>query len=441
MLALLAACTSEPAGSPAPEPEPDVVPWTHARPPLDEVSPTGRAWKRGVIHLHSYLSHDACDNHSAANPDDVCFDRFRAALCDAGLDYAFVTDHPASAGEHPYEEILLSEPGDTALADGNLVACADGRAVLTMPGIEDELMPIGLDRHVSDDPAVNDAIYNGTDATTFAEEAAAGAAVMQAHTEGKSLDELYARQAMGLVGVEIFNLHAMVDPTKREEDLGLDAFAYLEAAGPFISGETDAEPDLVFLSFYEEQGVSLERWDALNRVAFTVGTAGTDAHENAIPSLMADGERVDSYRRMISWFGNVVLPDGDSPADFQAAVEAGRLFVAFEALGVPSGFDVRYGELEHGGEGEVGGTLEVGCPTLAADSPRDGEDPDVDVVVLKDGVEWQRGCGAWSVTEPGVYRVRVDIVPHHLAGFLDDRAEALVHAYPWLYGNAFRLGL
>jgi hypothetical protein len=143
---------------------------------------------------------------------------------------------------------------------------------------------------------------------------------------------------------------------------------------------------------------------------------------------------------MISWFSNILLPDGDSPADLHAAVDAGRLFVAFEALGVPSGFDVRYADLEMGGEAATGGTLEVDCPTLAATSPRDGDDPDITLTVLKDGQDWQTGCGSWPVTEPGVYRVRVDIVPNHLAGFLDDQ-HALIHSYPWLYSNAFRLGL
>jgi hypothetical protein len=156
---------------------------------------------------------------------------------------------------------------------------------------------------------------------------------------------------------------------------------------------------------------------------------------------MSDGERVDSYRRMISWFSNVVLPDGDTPQDMQDAVVAGRLFVAFEALGTPSGFDVRYGDLEMGGEAAAGGTLEVDCPALAASSPRDGDDPEIAVTVLRDGETWQQGCGRFDVTEPGVYRVRADIVPHQLDGFLDDQAATLVHSFPWLYSNAFRLGL
>ena len=436
MLVLLVACTG-----PTPEDSPPadrvVVPWSAERAPLEEVSANDRPWRRGIIHLHSIWSHDACDNHQM--DDAPCLADLRAGLCATAMDYAFLTDHPAQAAEKTYEELLHVGEGDSVV-DGiaNRMACPSGHPVMVLPGIEDELMPIGLDRHAADTPAENDRLYNGTDAEAIAADIAAGATVLHAHTEGYPLETLLAAQADGLSGVELFNLHAMVDPTKREDDLGLGAFDYLDAIGPFLTGDTDAEPDLAFLGFYEEQTVSIEKWDALNAVAFTVGTAGTDAHENAIPSLMDDGERVDSYRRMMSWFSNVVLVDGDSPAEYQTAVAAGRLFVAFEILGTPAGFDVSYGDLEMGGEASVGGTLSVSCPTLAGTSPRDGDDPEISVTVFRDGEIWQEECGDWSIAEPGVYRVRVDIVPHHLAGFLDDQ-QALVRAYPWLYSNAIRV--
>lgn len=442
LLPLLACAAPDPADSgaaDAADTAAEVVPWSAERAPLAETSPAGRPWRRGIVHLHSPFSHDACDNQ--AMDRDTCLADFRRGLCANAMDFAFVTDHPASAAEQPYEDLFWTQPGDEVV-DGiaNRIACDGGWGVLTLPGIEDELMPVGLDRHVSQDAAENDRLYNGTDEETVLAEIAAGGTVLQAHTEGQTMDDLLARQGYGQRGVEMFNLHAMVDPNKREEDLGLDAYGYIAALGPFLGGETDAEPDLSFLAFYEEQTVSLERWDALNRVAFSVGVAGTDAHENAIPSVMEDGERGDSYRRMIRWFSNVVLVDGDAPADLQAALDAGRSFVAFEVLGTPTGFDVSYGDLEMGGEAGVGGTLVVSCPTLAPESPRDGAAPEIDVAVFKDGAVWQEGCGEFAVTEPGVYRVRVEIVPTHLSGFLDDQV-ALIRRFPWLYSNAFRLGL
>lgn len=438
---LLLACASPPDSPPA-DSAPDTlqVPYSHSRAPLDERSAGGRPWRRAIVHLHSTLSHDACDNHEGERSDEECEASLRQALCDAAIDFAFLTDHPSTAAEHSYEELFGAAEDDEILGNAAVRSCAGGHGVSVLPGIEDELMPLALDAHVATTAEENDAIYNDTSATTFDAVAAAGGMVWQAHTEGKSSDELDTRVALGLAGAEMFNLHAMVDPTKREEDLGLDAFAYLDAIGPFITGETAAEPDLGFLAFYEEQLVSIEKWDQLNQTSFVPGTAGTDAHENALPFDMSDGERVDSYRRMMSWFSNVLLVDGDGADAAEAALRAGRFFVSFDALGIPSGFDVAYGSLEMGGEAALGERLVVSCPTLADSSPQMGETPEISVQVLKDGAPWQSGCGEWSVEEAGVYRVRVDIVPWQLTSFLDDQ-QSLIRSYPWLYSNPLRIGL
>ena len=50
------------------------------------------------------------------------------------------------------------------------------------------------------------------------------------------------------------------------------------------------------------------------------GTAGTDAHQNSLPIEFRDGERGDSYRRMMSWFSNVALVS--DPADPVAVKDA-----------------------------------------------------------------------------------------------------------------------
>lgn len=439
MLLLLPACGLQPPPEDStPVANPDVA-WTDVVPDLDETSPQGRRWRRAIIHLHSPYSHDACDNHEGELDDETCGQDLRDGLCADAIDFAFLTDHPAYAAEQTYEDLLRVEEGDEVL-DGvaSRMTCPSGHQTTILPGIEDELMPVGLDRHVADTPEENDAIYNAWSTETIVAEQAAGATVLQAHTEGKTLADLQERVDGGLSGVELFNLHAMVDPTKREEDLGLDAYGYLDAIAPFITNETDAQPDLGFLAIYEEQAVSIEKLDTLNSTSFVVATAGTDAHENSLPMSMSDGERVDSYRRMMRWFSNILLVDTDAPDDAQAAIAAGRSFVAFEILGTPSGFDVHYGDAEMGGEVEVGGRLEVSCPTLAADTPQQGDPPEISVHVYKDGAIWQEGCGEFQVDSAGVYRVRVDIVPTHLTGFLDQET-GLIHSYPWLYSNPFRV--
>jgi hypothetical protein len=446
VLAFLLACAPTPTPVPA-SAIPPAVPWTHARPGLDERTPAGRALRRAIVHLHSIYSHDACDNQEMDL--DVCMADFRAGLCNAGIDIAFVTDHPAHAAEQTFDDLLLAGQGDQVI-DGlaNRMACPDGHTVLLLPGIEDEIMPLALDRQVTSDVTEADRIYNSVDPADMALVQAAGAISWQAHTEGQAEADLFARQAAGLRGVEMFNLHAMVDPNKRQDDLGLEPLSYMTGIGPFITMDTMAEPDLSFLAFYEAQSVSLARWDALNQVGFVAGTAGTDAHENSLPMPMSDDERVDSYRRMMSWFGNYVAVDDDAPAAAEAALAAGQFFVAFDALAVPAGFSATYevggAAYEFGADAPAGGTLSVTCPGLSARSPADGEHaPLVAATLLKDGASVGDACGESPVRldDPGVYRVEVTITPEHLRGFLDDQADALVHPYPWLYSNPFRLGL
>jgi hypothetical protein len=40
---------------------------------------------------------------------------------------------------------------------------------------------------------------------------------------------------------------------------------------------------------------------------------------------------------------------------------------------------------------------------------------------------------------PGAYRVRFDVVPHHLRPFLGDDPAPWLISYPWIYTNPIRL--
>jgi hypothetical protein len=247
----------------------------------------------------------------------------------------------------------------------------------------------------------------------------------------------------GLAGVEMFNLHAMVDPNKRSEYLGLDPTSWLTDAAPFTSPDGTAEPDLMFLAFYQEQEVSVRLWDDLSALGRTVGVAGTDAHQNVINLPLRDGERLDSYRRMTRWFSNWLLAKEDTPAGYREALEAGRAFAVFEALGTPVGMDVfvlSEGErVEIGGEAKVGDVMTVACPTLSYDSPQNLDSPDIEAVIYKDSEEWTRGCGEHTLGKVGVYRVVFEVTPHHLSGFMGDVADSFIHPFPWIYANPFRV--
>ncbi|HNH50451.1 MAG TPA: hypothetical protein PKY30_25690, partial [Myxococcota bacterium] len=295
---------------------------------------------------------------------------------------------------------LKLREGDEVI-DGvaNSMGCPDGHRVLLMPGIEDELMPVGLTRQVSEDPEEADQIYNSYDTSTVAAEAAAGALVLHAHTESKNLEKLKELQAAGLRGVEIFNLHAMLDPDIRKDYLGLDPLGYLQDLGPFLETDGDITPDLGFLAIFQEQGISLEYYDSLAALGPITAHAGTDAHQNVLPPLLSDGERFDSYRRMISLFSNLLMVQGEGPTAVKEALASGRNYVVFEVLGTPTGLSVAYEGQEAGGGGPVGGTLTVTCPTLAATSPQADQPPEITAVVFKNGQVFKEGCGEFVLSE------------------------------------------
>ena len=52
---------------------------------------------RGIVHLHSPYSHDACDNHprdpSTGAVNEPCLQDLRVALCTDRIDFAAMTDH------------------------------------------------------------------------------------------------------------------------------------------------------------------------------------------------------------------------------------------------------------------------------------------------------------------------------------------------------------
>ena len=436
---------------------PQPVPWSGGLvTTAEDVAPV-RNWqvRRGIVHLHSPWSHDACDGEPLidGSPDLNCLNDMREALCTTSMDFAYLTDHPTHAAFQPYESLLFLQEGDTPVqvngqTAANRITCPDGDNVLWMPGIEDDLMPVGLSKHVAgEDSEENNRIYGLATPEAITAEHAAGGIVLMAHTEGKELSVLTELVAAGLQGIEIFNLHAMFDPSKREDDLGLDGFQWLQDIAPFTSAEGTGEPDLFFLGVLEEQSISVERWDALQAVGPVVGVAGTDAHQNVLPIDLRDGDRWDSYRRMLRWFSNNLLIDGAieniDPSHTDAALSTGRAYVAFEILGTPTGFDFHLidpaGTVFEMGSDAPEGTLSLTCPTLSAGSPTNLGPPTITATIFKDGQPWSTDCGEISTDGPGVYRVRVDIIPNHLTDWLGEDPNIWLQSYPWVYSNPIRV--
>lgn len=448
------ACTpDDPAGGPgvhdsAPD-APREVPWSRELPPSD-AGPRGTFDRRTIVHLHSPWSHDACDGDGLPGGvvNEECLQDLRDGLCAARIDAAFVTDHPAYAAFQPFDDLFHHRDGD-GWVDGpgghqaNELRCDNGQVVRWMPGIEDELMPIGLEAQVAGtDTDENDRIYNEYTPAAVRADRGVGATVLVAHTEQRPAEDLAPLQDAGLAGVEIFNLHAAFDPDIRSEFLGLDPLGWSAGIAPFTSPDATGEPDLFFLGVFEEQAVSIATWESLLARGPVTAVAGTDAHQNVLPLPLRDGERGDSYRRMLRWFANHPLAAEDTPEAIEAALAAGRSYVAFEALGTPRGFDLHLASggsvVEMGGEG-AGGELVVTCPTLHPETPRGPLDPEITATVYRDGAAWKSGCGTFPTEGAGLYRVRVEIVPHHLEPFLGEDPAPYLHAYPWIYSNAIRV--
>jgi hypothetical protein len=453
---LLAACGGGGTTNPPPV---ELPPWDPGLPAASVMQMRrGLEPVRGIIHLHSPYSHDACDGAPRApdgTVDETCLERLRDALCATAMDFAALTDHDDSMADEAWgPELFLHRDGDELVTDdlgapiANRIACDGGGRVLVMVGGENDLMPLMLDGHPAGDATSRHAVYNGNDAATVNTFRSLGGLVWVAHSESKDLGLL---RELRVDGLEIYNLHAAIDPDIREEWLGLDGPEAIMRVVEFADQEpTGPEPDLALLSILEPNRPSVAKWNALlgdgSRI---VGTAGTDAHENALPILLRDGERGDSYRRMLRWFSNVVLVDDpQDPRSIESALAFGRSFVAFELLGTPVGFDF-WADLSDGTRVELGGEVRVAdAPTLVAVTPHvhdlspDLPEPAIRTVIVRAdamGVEEVAvGQGAVQVRgeKAGAYRVEVRMTPRHLGPYLGTLGPGYAEVEQvWVYSN------
>ncbi len=454
-LAVLAACgdtgsTSLPA-------------WDKTLPPASVLA-TGQArglvTARGIVHLHSPYSHDACDGmprDAAGVPNEPCLAHLRAALCADQIDYAALTDHDDTMADEDFATLFNMRDGDEPVMDAmaeqiaSRITCEDGHHVLVTVGGENDLMPIMLDRHATGTVEERHAIYNGTDAAAIAAMRDAGALIWVAHTEQHPTDQL---RTIAPDGIELYNLHANIDPDIRADYLGLDGYAAIAAAVEFAdTNEGGPEPDLALLSFLTPNTPALTRWnDLLAEGVHVPATAGSDAHENALPVILADGERGDSYRRVLRWFSNITLvTDPEDPAQIEAALAAGRVFAVFEIMGTPEGFDV----YATGGSGtaELGDTaafdathLVVHVPTVRGLDPSLPA-PEIHATILRAAAGAPEIIATGTGPEldvalpgPGAYRVEVAITPHHLGPYLRDLGPTYAdQELPWIYTSAIYL--
>lgn len=439
-----------------PDAGPALAPWPHELPESSTLGTVrGLRVMRSIVHSHSALSHDACDGAGFADGvllDEPCLDHMRSAVCSLHIDVLNLTDHATHLFEVAHDDAFWKRAGDTELRtpEGDLAAvnwaCGDGTFVIVTVGTENALMPIGLARSptTSTDPTVIAAAYSadGPDAVRAFHDA--GALVMVPHTESRALEYL---RTLGMDGMEIYNIHANMDPDIRVDWLGLGATDYGPTVLPFLGVTSRLEPDLTFLGFVSENQNDLDKWDALLSEGIEVtGVNGCDAHENTFPQLMRDGERVDSYRRLMRWATlHLRVPEVTLAAQ-QAAISAGRAYVAFEVFGTPVGFDFFAEDgsgatHEMGAHAPAGATLHLVRPTLSDNMP-DRELAMLSMRILRStasgAVEVAQGTGEtldFVTSEPGAYRAEVRIVPEYARPYLGRSADSLVKEYVWIYAN------
>lgn len=449
-VALLAGCGDDAA--------PELPAWDRTLPEASVMGVRrGLTPARGIVHLHSPYSHDACDQmpRPGGLPDESCLGDLRAALCTNHIDFANLTDHDDTMADEDFMKLFSMRGPDQPVMRGadqiaSRITCDDGHQVLVTVGGENDLMPIMLDHHPPGTIAERHAIYNGNDAATSAAYRAAGGLVWVAHTESKTLETL---REVTPDGIEVYNLHANIDPDIRKDYLGLSSTGAITAAIVFADSQPGhPEPDLAMLSFFSPNGPAIQKWEALlGEGRHLAVTAGSDAHQNAIPVIMADGERGDSYRRVLRWFGNVALVQDPHDVDqIEAALKAGRMFAAFELLGTPEGFDA-YVTTASGAIVELGGTIakaEGGTMTVTVPKVRN-LDPSLPAPTVTGKVVWIDSSGSHEVGHgdstflvhvgaPGAYRVEITITPSHLGPYLRDLGSDMAGvALPWIYASPF----
>jgi hypothetical protein len=446
--------------------------WSPGKMLTTEREPNARGLldRRGLIHAHSVHSHDACDDmpkDDQGNYDEQCDRDFREGLCRSRHDFVFLTDHVDSYVATEYPETLLHRPafGDTLVeVDAAPVANWSGcegfevgdsgsapfvRALL-QAGSEAATMPIGLPAHVAPTAAERDAMLGDDSAAGILALADAGAITLVAHTEEWTVQEL---TDLPLDGFEMYNIHA-------------NLFLNIVEVGLLMTklGDPDAvpHPDLVLLPLLSEDPAYVDTWaSVLASGARKLTTMGTDCHRNTFTQPLADGQRIDSYERLMKWFSNHLIvepnpnePEGFGAAELDDALAAGRLFGVFELLGFPDGFDYRAEQnadvFEIGAElslieGPI--TLHIEAPTVIARDPATMP-PVVEVRLLRADVSgWQEVASAADIegtlapltveiTEPGAYRAEIRMLPKHLTQWLGtDYQDLADQSFVWIYAN------
>ncbi len=429
----------------------------------------GYSFARVQTHFHSPYSFDACDSKGLVNGviNLECLRHIKSALCTNHIDVTFVTDHSNHMAEFTFADLALVETGDSAVLNGssetigNRLGCSDGFAAYLSPGLEGKLLALGMERHVTGDLATRQSVYGGESSTEVSTlETQSSALVGVPHTESRDLTLIRSLQPVITqpLFIEIYNVHANIDPKIRKRSLGLPPFEHIaKFLNYLVDPYKDLNPDFFFVEFYQLSSLYFTKWNTLLSEGRSLwGFAGLDSHENVFAQKAADGERLDSHRRMTRFMSNLVLTSARDIPGVKTALTAGRSYFVLEGLGTPSGLDF-YGT-DNGTVVEMGGTANIGVgetSSIVAQIPSvhssslfmdydDGPIIQGEIHYIdssgNESIVAKGSSGTLTVTDPaaGHYRFHAVMIPRQLLEVIFSKRYAF-QAHTWIVSNPVRV--
>lgn len=305
-------------------------------------------WK-GVVHCHSYLSHDS----------NGTIEEISAAATDARLDFLVMTDHPT---EFSIAEGTRGRIGDTLFVVGAEIRTPKG-GILAFPLVS------RLRRWQNPAALVAEATRQG--AVTFLEHA----------------ERSQAWDTPGLTGIEIVNLHAGALAADKAVMILTGLFQSVRT----VMGRTIRRDPVVF-----------EQWDAqLDRRHPLAPIGGNDAHAS-VRVYGPLGGTIGTYREVFLTLSTHVLAPRLDEAALVEALRHGRSYVSFDLNGEGTGFDFR---AEDGPRVHLPGdtVMRSARLTLAVRTPKQAH-----IRLLRNGTLWRQQLGRQlrlTAPQAGVYRV------------------------------------
>ncbi|MCI0526236.1 MAG: hypothetical protein L0Y56_02110 [Nitrospira sp.] len=334
---------------------------------------------RGVIHVHSYISHD-----SQGTREEIIH-----AAKQTRLNFIIMTDHdtPSIFTEGMqgwYEDVLVIRGMEMIKGcHGSADRCAS-------------LLGIGLKSYFDHRSLTFQQVLD--------EVRRQGGLAFVAHPRGWQDWSLE-----GITGVEIYDiLDDVMDKKWKFPKLFFDV---LYSYGRY--------PEEVFISIQDHPSWHLRKWDQLSQSQRVVGIAGNDAHQN----VKVMGYQLDPYPLSFKFVTTHVMAPELNEDSILSALKSGHAYISFDLLSDATGF--LFTVLGGGTSGILGDEIKfIEEQVLTVQVPTPGL-----IVLVKDGHRFRQClCSRFSVPAagPGVYRVEVFLK-------IQDRWR------PWILSNSIYL--